>query len=130
MLFCQSFALLVPVFILRGLKEFGEPIRKTLIMELAPEKRKAAVFGLYYMLRDMAVALVALNGAFKWVISPAVNLITAFIFGLIGGIGYGISGRDISPDTQQSLSTIICYEPEICRISAPSAEGVLVNFYK
>ena len=101
LLFCQSFALLVPVFILRGLKEFGEPTRKTLIMELAPEKRKAAVFGLYYMLRDMAVALAAFGGAFLWMISPAVNFITAFTFGLIGSIGYAIWGRDISPDTQQ-----------------------------
>ena len=101
LLFCQSFALLVPVFILRGLKEFGEPTRKTLIMELAPEKRKAAVFGLYYLLRDMAVTLAAFGGAFLWMISPAVNFITAFAFGLIGSIGYAIWGRDISPDTQQ-----------------------------
>lgn len=101
LLFCQSFALLVPVFILRGLKEFGEPTRKALIMELAPEGRKAAVFGLYYLLRDMAVALAAFGGAFLWMISPAVNFITAFIFGLIGSIGYAIWGRDISPDPQQ-----------------------------
>jgi MFS family permease len=101
LLFCQSFALLVPVFILRGLKEFGEPTRKTLIMELAPEKRKAAVFGLYYLLRDMAVTLAAFGGAFLWMISPAVNFLTAFAFGLIGSIGYAIWGRDIAPDTQQ-----------------------------
>ena len=90
----------MPVFILRGLKEFGEPTRKTLIMELAPEKRKAAVFGLYYLLRDMAVTLAAFGGAFLWMISPAVNFITAFAFGLIGSIGYAIWGRDISADTQ------------------------------
>jgi len=101
LLFCQSFALLVPVFILRGLKEFGEPTRKALIMELAPEGRKAAVFGLYYLLRDMAVTLAAFGGAFLWMISPAVNFITAFAFGLIGSIGYAIWGRDISPDPQQ-----------------------------
>ncbi|MEA2116506.1 MAG: MFS transporter [Thermodesulfobacteriota bacterium] len=101
LLFCQSFALLVPVFMLRGLKEFGEPTRKALIMELAPEGRKAAVFGLYYMLRDIMVALAAFGGAFLWMISPAVNFITAFSFGLIGSICYAIWGRDISADTQQ-----------------------------
>lgn len=101
LLFSQSFALLVPAFILRGLKEFGEPTRKALIMELAPEGRKAAVFGLYYMLRDMVVALAAFGGAFLWMISPAVNFMTAFIFGLAGSIGYGIWGRDISPDRQE-----------------------------
>ncbi len=95
LLFSQSFALLVPAFILRGLKEFGEPTRKALIMDLAPENRKAAVFGLYYMLRDMVVALAAFGGAFLWMIHPAANFLTAFAFGLIGTVGYAIWGRDI-----------------------------------
>lgn len=93
--FCQSFALLVPAFILRGLKEFGEPTRKTLIMDLAPEERKAAVFGLYYMLRDMVVAIAAFGGAFLWLVSPAANFLTAFVFGVIGTVGYAIFGRDV-----------------------------------
>ncbi len=96
LLFCQSFALLVPAFILRGLKEFGEPTRKALIMDLAPEERKAAVFGLYYMLRDVVVAVAAFGGAFLWLISPAANFLTAFVFGMIGTVGYAIWGRDIS----------------------------------
>jgi len=95
LLFCQSFALLVPVFILRGLKEFGEPTRKALIMELAPEERKAAVFGLYYMLRDIVVAIAAFGGAFLWMVSPTVNFLTAFAFGVIGTVGYALWGRDI-----------------------------------
>jgi MFS family permease len=96
LLFCQSFAVLVPAFILRGLKEFGEPTRKALIMDLAPEDRKAAVFGLYYMLRDMVVAIGAFGGAFLWMISPAANFLTAFTFGVIGTIGYAIWGRDVN----------------------------------
>ncbi|RTZ99063.1 MAG: MFS transporter [Deltaproteobacteria bacterium] len=98
LLFCQSFAWLVPAFILRGFKEFGEPTRKMLIMELAPEERKAAVFGLYYMLRDVFVTLAALGGGFLWLISPAANFITAFLFGLIGTVGFAIWGRDVSID--------------------------------
>ena len=97
LLFSQSFAVLVPAFILRGFKEFGEPIRKALIMDLAPEERKAAVFGLYYMLRDMVVAVAAFGGAFLWLISPAANFLTAFVFGLAGTIGYAIWGRDVLP---------------------------------
>ena len=38
---------LIRAFIVRGLKEFGEPTMKALNMDLAPEERKAAVFGLY-----------------------------------------------------------------------------------
>ena len=98
LLFSQSFAVLVPAFILRGFKEFGEPTRKALIMDLAPEERKAAVFGLYYMLRDMVVAVAAFGGAFLWMISPAANFLTAFVFGLAGTIGYAIWGRDVLPD--------------------------------
>lgn len=99
LLFCHSFAWLVPAFILRGFKEFGEPTRKALIMDLAPENRKAAVFGLYYMLRDMVVAVGAFGGAFLWLISPTANFMTAFVFGLIGTVGYAIWGRDVSPNS-------------------------------
>ncbi len=95
LLYSQSFTVLVPAFILRGLKEFGEPTRKGLIMDLAPEERKAAVFGLYYMLRDMVVAVAAFGGAFLWMISPATNFLTAFVFGVVGTIGYAIWGRDV-----------------------------------
>ncbi|RUM47113.1 MAG: MFS transporter [Desulfocapsa sp.] len=96
LLYCQSFAILVPVFVLRGLKEFGEPTRKALILDLAPEERKAAVFGLYYMLRDMVVAVAAFGGAFLWMIDPAVNFLTAFVFGVIGTVGYALWGKDIN----------------------------------
>ena len=59
-------------FVLRGLKEFGEPTRKALIMDLAPEDRKAAdVRRLYYLFRDVIVSLAAFGGAFLWTISPA-----------------------------------------------------------
>lgn len=101
LLFSQSFALLVPAFILRGLKEFGEPTRKALIMDLAPEDRKASVFGLYYMIRDMVVAIAAFGGAILWTISPAANFLTAFAFGVIGTVGYTIWGRDITNISQE-----------------------------
>ncbi|MFH1103555.1 MAG: MFS transporter, partial [Actinomycetota bacterium] len=37
----RSFGWLVVAFVVRGLKEFGEPTRKTLIMELSPEDGRA-----------------------------------------------------------------------------------------
>ena len=89
-----SFEILVLAFILRGLKEFGEPTRKALIMDLAPEGRKAAMFGLYYMMRDIIVSLAAFGGAFLWLISPQVNFLTAFGFGVIGTISFAVSGSE------------------------------------
>ncbi|MEE8558516.1 MAG: MFS transporter, partial [Myxococcota bacterium] len=83
-LFCDGFALLVGAFVLRGLKEFGEPTRKALIMDLAPEGRKAATFGTYYLLRDIVVSVAAFGGAFLWLISPAANFLVASAFGAAG----------------------------------------------
>jgi MFS family permease len=105
LLFCQSFAWLVPAFILRGLKEFGEPTRKALIMDLAPENCKAGMFGLYYLLRDVVVSMAAFGGAFLWQISPATNFLAAFSFGLLGTIAFALWGSDLSEEADMSLST-------------------------
>jgi len=91
--FCRSFLPLVFAFILRGLKEFGEPTRKALIMDLAPENRKAAMFGLYYLMRDVIVSIAAFGGAFLWRISPEVNLFSACAFGAIGTIWFILRGK-------------------------------------
>ena len=96
LLLCQSFMWLSLAFILRGLKEFGEPTRKALIMDLAPEDRKAAMFGLYYLLRDVIVSVAAFGGAFLWMIGPTTNFLVAFLCGLLGTIGFAMWGRDLS----------------------------------
>ena len=93
----HSFWMLAGAFALRGLKEFGEPTRKALIMDLAPEDRKAGVFGLYYLIRDTVVSVAAFGGAFLWRRSPALNLMTAFAFGVAGTAWFALRGRDLSP---------------------------------
>jgi MFS family permease len=98
LLFCQSFWTLAAVFVLRGLKEFGEPTRKALIMDLAPEGRKAAMFGLYYLIRDVVVSVAAFGGAFLWIISPTVNFLAAFAFGTAGTVWFIFFGKDDSPE--------------------------------
>jgi MFS family permease len=84
LLYCHSFWPLAAAFVLRGLKEFGEPTRKALIMDLAPEGRKAAMFGLYYLMRDVVVSVAAFGGAFLWQADPTLNLLVASAFGLAG----------------------------------------------
>ncbi len=96
LMFSQSLEWLVGAFILRGLKEFGEPTRKALIMDLCPDHCKAGMFGLYYLIRDVVVSSAAMGGAFLWQVSPRVNLLTAFAFGLLGTIGFAIFGRDVA----------------------------------
>jgi len=93
--FSRSLPLLVLAFVLRGLKEFGEPTRKALILDLAPEDRKAGTFGLYYLVRDVVVSLAAFGGAFLWRASPALNLGVAAGFGLLGTVYFTVFGRDL-----------------------------------
>ncbi len=95
LIFCNNFYLFILAFIIRGLKEFGEPTRKALIMDLAPEHAKAVTFGTYYLIRDVIVSFAALASAPLWEISPETNFAIAGICGIIGTIFFAIFGRDI-----------------------------------
>ncbi len=97
LLFSRSFPMFVLAFVIRGLKEFGEPTRKALIMDLAPEEAKARTFGAYYLIRDVIVSIAALSSALLWNISPAANFLTAFGFGILGTVLFAVFGKDISP---------------------------------
>ena len=90
LLFCQSMALLVPAFVVRGLKEFGEPARKALIIgEAAPEMR-ARTYGAYYLIRDGIVTLGSFLGAWLWSLSPEANFIGAAILGALGTVWFWV----------------------------------------
>ena len=133
LLYAKSFWLMVIAFVIRGLKEFGEPTRKALIMDLAPEGRKAATFGVYYLVRDVIVSMAAFGGALLWdastarlivdtlgigrsllpffdaVTSPATNFLVAFGFGVLGTLYFAFFGQDlgyapISPKEKESMT--------------------------
>ena len=87
--------MLAVAFVIRGLKEFGEPTRKALIMDLAPEGKKASTFGSYYLIRDTVVSAAAFASAWLWQISPGVNFMTAAAFGIIGTLLFAVKGREI-----------------------------------
>ena len=90
-----SFYTLVIAFIIRGLKEFGEPTRKSLIMDLSPEGQKPVYFGSYYFYRDVVVTFSALIGAYLWKNStPAVTFLTSTAFGVAGVFVFAVWGRD------------------------------------
>lgn len=97
LMYCQSFWPLAAAFVLRGLKEFGEPTRKALIMDLAPDDAKAAMFGVYYLIRDSIVSIAAFGGGLMWDhISPRANLMAAFVFGVVGTVWFALRGQDAS----------------------------------
>lgn len=94
--FSGGFAMLVFAFFVRGLKEFGEPTRKAMIMELAINDAKASAFGFYYFLRDGTVAFAGFAGGLLWGIDPALNLFAAFAFGIIGTLYFWVFGKTLN----------------------------------
>jgi MFS family permease len=80
----KSFGWLALAFVVRGLKEFGEPARKALIIgEAAPELR-ARTYGAYYLIRDCVVTTGSFLGAWLWSISPEANFAGAAVCGAAG----------------------------------------------
>jgi len=134
LLAAQSFWIMVIAFVIRGLKEFGEPTRKALIMELAPEDRKAATFGVYYLIRDIIVSVAAFGGALLWdastakllvdtvgvgqsllpffnpITSPATNFLVAFGFALTGTLYFAFFGQDLGPSASPITQTQLAKE--------------------
>jgi MFS family permease len=90
----RTFGMLALAFVIRGLKEFGEPTRKALIMDLAPEDAKALTFGAYYLVRDVIVSIAALSSAFLWNVSPAANFLVAAGCGILGTAWFALFGKD------------------------------------
>jgi len=101
--FSHTFIVFVIAFIVRGLKEFGEPTRKALIMDLAPENAKASTFGTYYLMRDVIVSIAAFTSAFLWNIAPAVNFFVAAGFGIIGTTLFIVFGKDLPVEEENIL---------------------------
>ncbi len=131
LLLSRSFWPMVAAFVIRGMKEFGEPTRKALIIDLAPEDKKAGTFGVYYLLRDLVVSVAAFGGALLWdastaakvfdalgvgqnllplvesVTSPMTNLLVAFGFGLLGTMYFALFGQDLRPCRPQTAPAAV-----------------------
>lgn len=86
--FAHSFGGLIVAFVIRGLKEFGETARKSLIIQLAPEPARGQTIGAYYLIRDSLATAAAFLGAFLWQVSPQVNFLGAAGVGALGTLFY------------------------------------------
>jgi MFS family permease len=84
LLWAHSFGWLVVAFVVRGLKEFGEPARKALIIAQAPPALRARTDGAYYLIRDCIVTTGSFLGAWLWSLSPQANFIGAAACGGLG----------------------------------------------
>ena len=79
LVWAPSAAWLIGVFVIGGLREFGEPARKALIIDLIPPARRGQQMGTYYMLRGVSTLAAPLIGGTLWDWNPQ----TPF---LVGGL--------------------------------------------
>jgi MFS family permease len=89
LLWAKSFSWLVLAFVVRGLKEFGEPARKALIIGEAVPELRARTYGAYYLIRDCVVTTGSFLGVWLWQISPQANFIGAAVCGALGTLWFG-----------------------------------------
>jgi len=88
LLSAHDFRWLALAFVVRGLKEFGEPARKALIIGEAVPELRARTYGAYYLIRDCTVTSGSFLGAWLWSFSPQANFIGAAICGALGTIWF------------------------------------------
>lgn len=88
LLVAHNFFWLCFAFAVRGLKEFGEPARKALIISQARPELRARTYGAYYLMRDCIVTTGSFVGAWLWSISPQANFIGAALCGAAGTIWF------------------------------------------
>jgi hypothetical protein len=84
LLWADNFGWLALAFVVRGLKEFGEPARKALIIAQASPELRARTYGAYYLIRDCIVTTGSFIGAWLWNISPQANFIGAIVCVVLG----------------------------------------------
>jgi MFS family permease len=88
LLWAKNFFWLAVAFAVRGLKEFGEPARKALIIGEAAPALRSRTFGAYYLIRDCVVTGGSFLGAWLWSISPRANFIGAAVCGAMGTLWF------------------------------------------
>ena len=88
LLWAHDFKWLALAFVVRGLKEFGEPARKALIIGEATPELRARTYGAYYLIRDCTVTSGSFLGAWLWSVSPQANFIGAAVCGALGTLWF------------------------------------------
>jgi len=99
-------AMLTLAFICMGLREIGEPPRKSLIVDLARPDRTSVDVGTYYLIRGLAVFPASLVGGILWRVSPHLTFFAAALVAAIGTLIFGLTlGRRRLSPTETSLQT-------------------------
>lgn len=85
----RSFGQIAVAFVIGGLREFGEPARKAMIVNFADPRARGRHVGLYYLIRNISVTPAAALGGLLWrVISPSATFHAAFLCGVVGVLSF------------------------------------------
>jgi MFS family permease len=86
---------LAAAFCLGGLKEIGEPSRKSLILDLAPAGERARTVGLYYAIRNLTVVPAGMLGGLLWQHAPTLPLEVAFGITALGAVVFVLTAMEL-----------------------------------
>ncbi len=79
-LYSNTLPWLIFAFGVAGFREFGEPARKAILVDLAPAEKRAQSIGLYYTFRSFSVVPGSIIGALLWTTSHQLTgLVASFI---------------------------------------------------
>lgn len=84
---------MLAAFFLGGLKEIGEPARKSLILDLAPDDSRAGTVGMYYGIRNFLVVPAGLLGGLLWQRAPHLALDVACAVSAVGVVVFLSTAR-------------------------------------
>ena len=91
----RSFPQMFGAFVVGGLREFGEPARKAMIVNFADEQCRGRHVGLYYFIRNISVTPAAAVGGWLWhILSPNATFHAAFLCGVAGALFFLVSVHD------------------------------------
>ena len=96
--FAPTFPWLVAAFVVGGLKEIGEPARKSLIVDLSPDDRRARTVGVYYTIRNLLVVPAGALGGLLWQRARHLPLEVACAIGAVGVIVFLMTPYDRTSD--------------------------------
>jgi MFS family permease len=89
---------LIPVFVISGLREAGEPARKALIMDLATQSALGRQMGTYYMVRGVLISIAPLLGGLLWGWNPMTPFILGGAISAVGFLWFVLEGILFQPN--------------------------------
>jgi len=81
-------------FVAAGLREFGEPARKSMIVDASPPDARGQTVGAYYLARSVLIIPAGVIGGLLWARQVQAPFVLAAVIGAIGVVYFTIAFRE------------------------------------